>query len=244
MKNLYSLVLIIFISSISLGQARRHGVATGIAPWTPSSYYYSSAVSNLYITLNPYAKNKEFANYTGSPYLESKKFEIGRITNTIENKIYQFLIRYNIFRDIIEIQKSENSFINLRKLNCFKISIYKKKFELLTYKTTKNKTKTGYLEVLLNRKKSTLYKKYTVTLTPAKKAKSSYETDHPARFNKSYSYFYKLNTEILEIPKKKKLFINIFGDKSQQIKKFIKSKKLKPTRENDLIKIFNYYNTL
>ncbi|MDX1828567.1 MAG: hypothetical protein R3342_03375 [Lutibacter sp.] len=231
MKNILSFFFFISIYSVSIGQTQ------------PSSYYYNSAVSNLYITINPYAKNKEYANYTGSPYLESKKFEVGTITNTTENKVYRFLIRYNIYKDIIEVQKSENSFVNLNKLNYFKISLYKKKFELLTYKI-KGKIKTGYLEVLLNRKNTGLYKKYTVTLISAKKAQSSFEKDKPARFNKSYSYFYKLNNEILEIPKKKKLFINIFGNKSQQIKSFIKKEKLKPIRENDLIKIFNYYNAI
>ena len=46
------------------------------------------------------------------------------------------------------------------------------------------------------------------------------------------------------VPTKKKRFFSVFGDQAQAIKKFVDEKDLKVSKEQELIKIFEYFNSL
>jgi hypothetical protein len=58
-------------------------------------------------------------------------------------------------------------------------------------------------------------------------------------------YFCKVsNNEFLQLDLKRKAVLKLMGDKSSQIDKFVSDSKLSYGSETDLIKIFNYYDTL
>jgi hypothetical protein len=58
-------------------------------------------------------------------------------------------------------------------------------------------------------------------------------------------YFCKISdNDFMPLDLKKKAVLKLMGDKSSQIEKFVSDSKLSYSSENDLIKIFNYYDTL
>jgi len=190
-----------------------------------------------------YQKNMEYEDYDGSPYL-NHHFFLGTINNTNENKIYSFQLRYNIYEDKMEIQKDDESIVNLAKEDYFNVLILGEKFVLTTYEINGEKN-VGYLELLFDKNNLILYRKHTRTLISAKKAKSSYEEDKPAKFVTSESFYFKSkdNNTIL-LSKKKKDFLKSFESKSTEIASFMKENKLKNSKKEDLIKILTYYSTL
>ena len=190
-----------------------------------------------------YQKNMEYEDYNGSPYL-NHPFSLGTINNTNENKIYSFQLRYNVYEDKMEIQKEDKSIVNLAKENYFDVLILGEKFILTTYEINGAKN-VGYLELLFDKNNLILYKKHTRTLISAKKAKSSYEEDKPAKFVTSESFYFKSkNNNTILLPKKKKDFLKSFNNKSTEIASYMKKNKLKNSKKEDLIKILTYYSTL
>jgi hypothetical protein len=58
-------------------------------------------------------------------------------------------------------------------------------------------------------------------------------------------YFCKVSDkDFAQLDLKKKAILKLMGDKSSQVDKFVSESKLNYSSENDLIKIFNYYDTL
>jgi len=208
-----------------------------------SDFYFRSAVSDIYNKVNKYSASSIYNSYTGSPYYD-KNFNSGFISNLKDGKTYNYLLRYNVYDDVFEIKNQENSIVQLSKKPRLKISLKNKKFVLTKYKNKESQI-IGYLELILNNNNIFLYKRHQKILISARKAKSSYEKDKPARFNTSISFYYKLNNETIDLlPKKKKDFLKIFPNKSDKIKSYIKENKLKLSKPSDLQNIFKYYSSI
>jgi len=61
----------------------------------------------------------------------------------------------------------------------------------------------------------------------------------------SENYFLQKKGEnALPVPLNKKCFLNVFGDKKDQVSKFVKKEGLNPKRDEDLKRIVDYYNSL
>lgn len=66
-----------------------------------------------------------------------------------------------------------------------------------------------------------------------------------AKYEKKEKYFCKISdNKFVQIDLKKKSIINLLGDKSSQIEKYVSDSKLSYSSEEDLIKILDFYNTL
>ena len=79
------------------------------------------------------------------------------------------------------------------------------------------------------------------------KPKSNYETLKPAKFErKQDAYYIKLSDQdiVIELPTRKSKFLDVFNSKSNSVKSFIKKERLGIKKEEDLIKIFNFYASL
>lgn len=65
------------------------------------------------------------------------------------------------------------------------------------------------------------------------------------RFSKTEHLYYIVNGKTVHpVPKKKKLFFSIFGDKKGQVESYMKEYKYNNKDKFDLVRIFNYYNSL
>jgi hypothetical protein len=77
------------------------------------------------------------------------------------------------------------------------------------------------------------------------KDQMGYGTTNVTRiFEQKYSYFTYSNGQLVQLDRSKASLIKLFSDKSQQIDAFVENEKIKPRKEEDLIKVFHFYNTL
>lgn len=99
--------------------------------------------------------------------------------------------------------------------------------------------------VIFNSKKVTLLKGFELELIKPRTSPMTQETLSRAKYIVNDKFFYKLNnSEFIQIDPKKKSILNLFKDKSEQIEKFVAEYKLGYTTENDLYKIFKFYDSL
>lgn len=111
--------------------------------------------------------------------------------------------------------------------------------ETIKYKTDKDYTVPGFFELMKKGQDMSLVKReylmqYAVTdgLSGFVSYQKQLEVD----------YFYVKNGGIYFLTLKPKKFFEIFGAKEFQIKEYYKTNKLKLSREEDLMKIFEYFN--
>ena len=107
--------------------------------------------------------------------------------------------------------------------------------------------KFGFFKILAKNNKAFLLSKQFIKYSPEVKPKSTFETLKPAKFErKKDTYFIKLSNQdiVIELPTRKSKFLSVFNSKSNAVKSFIKKEKLGIKKEEDLIKIFNFYTSL
>lgn len=189
---------------------------------------------------------EDLKNIKGSPY-EVNHFRPGNIFENNELKASKVPTRYNIFSDEIELKSSF-------ELDVTEINVLTKTPNLIvdilgdTYVYVLNSLssgKSGYFKVLHEGDHFDLYKKSSVTYVEKKFAETNYQQDQPARFDRKDTY-YMVNKQgrFLELNTKKRKFLKAFGDKKKEIESFIKKQNLSTKEEDDMAKIFNYYNSI
>ena len=58
------------------------------------------------------------------------------------------------------------------------------------------------------------------------------------------SYFFEEKGIIIELPDNKKELVAVFSDKEEELKEYVKNEKIKPRKQEDLIKFVAKYNAL
>jgi hypothetical protein len=172
----------------------------------------------------------------GSPYLFPK--ELSFKTNTKLN----LNGRYNALTDQIEVIRND-SVLNLRKFIGLKVTFDNDE----TYQVFINKSakKTQFFNVLTKGKKVNLVAKQEVYFEPEVKPSHGYDKHHPPKFiRKKDQLFFGINKTAIEIPKKKKDFLRLFGSNGSKIKAYIKENRLSIKNTEDLKKIVAYFGTL
>lgn len=225
-----SIILTLCISTISMyGQARVTTLQNG-------------ANTELYFTRAVMAPT--YNEVIGSPYL-NKDFVPARV-NEIPKTHF---IRFNVFDNSIEYKGQDNLIYSMSKSYEYVIELLdesNKVYETHFYKEDKKSINNTFFEKIYDGDNFGLYLKEMIEFTPVKLAKTSFETNRPAKFTKkkgSY-YFQNLNTEfkeLLKLPKREKLFLKQFDTHANALKKFIKKEGLNISEENHLIRILEFY---
>jgi len=199
-------------------------------------------VPSQYVNNNSLSVFDKNIKYQGSPYLD-KEFILGKVILN-NSKIINTGLRYNAYSDNFEFY-NKDVIMSLSKIDGTKIILTGKTFVLRSLKS-ENSTSKNYYQELTENGRLRLYKKYYKKFVEAKKSKSSYGSDKPAKFELITSYFFeKSGSKDLELFKlKKKDILLLMKDKSSDIKKYLKNEKLKLSKEQDLVKLFDYYNSL
>ena len=167
------------------------------------------------------------------------------LSGTISNREMVYSMRYNAYRDEMEIELQGKPFY-LPKTNNYSINfdIINKEYQLLDY-AENGESKKGFFVVLDKNDKTQLLIKESIKLykeVPAKLGFTRYEPPKLGRL-KDEIYIAK-NNEAIKLPTKKKDILNFFSNKSKEIDLFAKKNKIGFKKTEDLIKIINYYNTL
>ena len=178
-------------------------------------------------------------------YFLQKDWQPGELYTKNRKKISDgFLFRYFVYTEEMHAIVNKKDTIILKSNLIDSICINKQKFIYLTY--IKNTSfKNSFFEELTNGKFRLLKKYRCMFIEGNEKTSSGYEEGKPDSYIIMKDYYYQeKNHPAISLPSKKSELIQIFTNQDNNIAKFIKSNKLKLRKEKDLIKLFNYYNTL
>lgn len=187
------------------------------------------------------AKSEE--NVAGSPY-STEKF----ILSEISGVPMLVLVRYNGYRDEVEIKKDDEIYV-LPKDTVYgeitpKNTNYKIKF--LKNITVKGEDRKGYFFSLFDKNNVELLKKDRVVVQKAKESDNSYGVSEPSKYIKAkLEYYIKRNDgSVMEFPKGKKELIALYPAKKAEIEAFLKENKVSFKEEKDMVKITEFIASL
>lgn len=225
MKQLTILVLLALISVNTYSQA---------------TLYVGENFMNNYrnVVINT-SKNISGENITGTPFT-TDVFVLGKVIGYKNN----YLLRYDAFNDQMLAKRKDDRVVIVNKETITEVTFNDgTKYVVFDY-TFDGAKKNGYLEVLLSNSVISLFKKEVINFRPAQKPATGYDQPKPPAFKKARDR-YLISNKKGEINSfiKKKDFLNFFPDKKTDIEKFIKSNKIKLTKEKDLISLIKYVNS-
>jgi hypothetical protein len=208
--------------------------------------YQNNEINRNIDVLNEVALNKslkyEPAKTEGSPYL-NKLFAPALVAGVSKNA----MMRYDAFSDEFEFVNSTRDTLVLNKVEPYTnitFTITNTKYQLVDYKNKGKETK-GYLIWLFEKNNYALFKKQNVLYTKARIAKSGYEKDTPAKFEKGNDTFFLKDGDkgISEFPSNKKGLLKLYPEKKAEIETFVKQNDIDFDKESDLIKIVDFLAT-
>lgn len=198
---------------------------------------YSNA-GNFFRTVNR-PTNKEYV-IDGSPYVNSKSFEhviVPGYSSNIQN------LRYNGYEDEMEFEEGDQLYY-ANKEEGLKIDFpnLKKTYQILNY-SFDYKSRFGYLVLLVDNPKYSLYKREKVELLSGEKSPSAYGKDTNDYYAKERDlYLVKKDFEFFKFPKNTKEFVARFSIDKTEFEKFVKTNKLSFSKEQDMTKMIEYLN--
>lgn len=176
----------------------------------------------------------------GTVYI-NEEFQPAKINN--DKKLY--FARYDAYHNEMEVNAADGVHYLPKTYNLpLQFTNANKIYQVFDYK--KNNEQFTEFFVLLSSGNIKLLALEEVEYFEGVKAKSSYETSKPAKLERAKDEYY-ISTEdnlAIELSKKKKDFLSIFNDKSEKIESYMKENKLNTKDQEDLVKIFSYYDSL
>ena len=184
-------------------------------------------------------------DYTGSPYY-NEDFLKGSVLANGKTIAKGQIVRYNVSKEEFEIRDPRNVESKIVKtiLRDENISIQMEGDTFEYVSSEKNKLR-GYFIPLLKSEKNSLYKKITKKYIASQKASSSMAANIAAFYKEKEVYFLINETgDFTELGSSRKSKLKAFSSIKKQAKEYTKKNKLNLNKEQDLIKLVNYTNTL
>ena len=178
----------------------------------------------------------------GSAYF-NEEFKWGQVLVNGEVKSTGNL-RYNAVNSEIELQKGKEKYTAILKRNYISARIQNELYKLYPYldDTNNESTRIGYF-IPLNEGNLKLLYKPEKKLRRGKAAATNYDRSVPPRYIDISSYYIQKGDEpAIKIYLRKKYFYDILG--KDNIKEYVKSNNLKLNKEDDAIKVMEYYNNM
>lgn len=237
MKKKHIFIILLVFLAFNLNYAQEQGNINV----SSQNFHTNVPASSLY------AFDYSDKSIKGSVYIQ-ESFMPARLTTVDGTKIYN--LKYNAYNDEIEIQ-NENQEPNALNKNIDNLLITfiadSKTYEAIDYLNDEGNASRGYF-VHINdaNNKYQLLIREAIKFVDRKPAKTGYDKSKPAEFKRlSDTYFVKNgNNPAVEFPKNKKDLSKIFPEKYDTISSFIKENRIKTSKEEDLVELFNYINTL
>ena len=195
---------------------------------TTSKIY--NQIRNLLNTTEKSPYKIDWETVKGTPYLYEKykiaKFYVG-------NKSYgNIMMRLNTYSNEIELLPEDGQEMeSLMKIDESRVVFDNKTLKLFTFKDEDGSENKAYFEVLNDEENVQLLLRKKCKFSPNEKALTQNQADRAAKFTQ-YDYYYILKDgELTQVDAKKKDVVNLFPGKASEIKKYIKSEKLKLKKE-------------
>jgi len=213
-----------------------------------SSAYFDPIVYNGLTRIehnNTGSNNIDLSKVKGSPY-ENNNFQSGKAIDLNSKRTEVFYIRYNIYNDVIELKtnlsdKAGNGLIKSEKVY---VIINNKKYYYKKYLENNSNTKEGYFILLKKGNHSSLYLKKIKKFKDKVIPQNSIEKEKPAEFIDDHAYYLQKGDILVKVLSRKKKFLEQHPDISKKLGKYMKSEKINLKSEKDIIKLFNYMDTL
>ena len=177
----------------------------------------------------------------GSSYIQ-KEFLPAKVIES--DKTYS--ARFNVYQDEMEIKKDGQDY-TLPKTSNYSLVFQGTNKTYSVYKyMVENTEKPGFFVELFKGDKIILLLKERIILQEEVKPSTGYEKYKPPTLKhiKDKLYIGYKNNTTAEVPSKKKEFYNLFSNKASEVEKFAKSNRLGIKNPDDVVKIFEYYNSL
>ena len=186
-------------------------------------------------------------NIQGSHYFD-KNFRIAKLEYFGKELNDTGYMRYNAFRDEIEMadtpSQTESDLVLIKSADVIPL-INGERYEYLPHRLESGNAYMGYLIKVFNGERDKLFLKKKKTFMEAKIARTSLENSFPPRYVESTELYISSNGDTpVKLKQSKRSLINFFGEKSDKIKKFIKSERIKVSELNSIIKIFEFAENL
>ncbi|MDX8340081.1 hypothetical protein SLH46_12845 [Draconibacterium sp. IB214405] len=194
------------------------------------------------LTNSDFNKQLEESDIKGSPYL-NKSFEEASIFTTSKVQFKAVPLRYNIYNDRIEFETPEKTVSALAAPEIVEKIEFKEYTLVYAPYMSLSKMKRGFFQ-LLKSGNTSLYLKPVIQFEPPKEP-GAYAEAKPAEFKRQSDDFYiRFGMEAAELIGNKKELVALFPDHQKEIEAFIKEKKIKTGKAEDLKELINYYSTL
>lgn len=194
--------------------------------------------NNQFVGLPVVQKDLEVS---GSQYYQ-EEFLSAKIS-VINNEVVE--VRYNVVRDEMEFKREGKVFQMYKTDNLVVTFLNKEKvFKIVKYEL-KDQTITGFLISKTENDKVNLFVKEVITHVPFKAAANSYASNVPAHYRKDKNIFFiEMNDKITEMPNKKKNLLKLFPNDTTKIEEFLKTNKTDFDKEDSVLVLVNFLNTL
>ncbi len=207
---------------------------------TVETYKYSGSGSAAVLE-----KYKTKTIETKGVYFYNEEWQYADIIMFSGDKLENFPVRYNLGKNILEIKSDD--IVKVISIGQIKEIHFHDKHKNETLKNTvlyKNNEGVGFFTVLSEGDKVLLKKTYLEVIEP--NYVNALDVGEQERKIVQRAKYYTANkdNEVTQIKKNKRYVLKLLNDKAEDIKKYISQNKLSVKNENDLIKIFNYYNII
>jgi len=197
---------------------------------------------NLLDRYEPIYYSLNYNEVQGSAYLnDTLKRGVVRFPNGDSSEVF---MRYNIYEDAIEYTEGNRLMVINNPKQIVNVFIGKTEIVYLNYRYGKS-VKEGYLIKLVSGEIS-LYIKYRIEFEDAESPLTGYHSLTPAQFVYKPSELYISNDgfTIRNFKSSKTELMELFGTYYKEMGKFKKNKKLKLRKKEDVVVLFEYFNSL
>lgn len=181
----------------------------------------------------------------GSVYL-SENWRVGNIYLFSGEEIKNYPIKYDIKKLRYEIKVDNNikilSIGAIKKVEWF-VPETGEKTVFINSSDYKNIDGYGMLQVL-SKGKLTLLKKTDLKLIDGNYNTALDVGSRASKYVKSTKYFALYNNKVKKVKTRKRKVLKLFGNKYDTVKSWAKEQGLKYNKDQDLTKIFDYYNSI
>ncbi|MCF6307149.1 MAG: hypothetical protein L3J09_04250 [Flavobacteriaceae bacterium] len=247
MKKSVLIILLLFISNTTSIYAQySNTIQINAAPGNMETMNRFYQLDEFIKRLDNGIDYSDVDSYNGTPYA-TPVFLLGNIYEKSTLLANNIALRYNAISDEIEVKESMTTSDDEAKPLTKSIDIYVKINEdIFIFAPYQGGIENGgYFLVLFEGEKYNFYKKLVKKFTPAKKATTSITTDTPAIFkDRPVYYIVTKDGKYYEFPSSKNKKLKVFGEKKEEVKKYVKENNLDLNNEKDLKKAIVYFDNL
>lgn len=178
----------------------------------------------------------------GSPFIK-ETFELVKLDKFGDQL---FPARYNANLGEMQIRRTNDTIaLDTHEDLVVTFSLDNKVYKTYNYINKEGYSTQGFLVVLKETDSLTLLKEEIIKFYEKKPAVSGYDKEKPAEFKRLNDvYYYKQGDKVSLLPQKRKDFLKSFPAHSDKLKTYMKKNRISLKKDEDLVTLFNYMNTL